>query len=76
MRKNDGRATPIPMPMERLNTDSAVEPLRGPMAHQYEPVSMALTEDTFVPPSPAFRSTYSAYDPLKGKAVDRPMSVA
>ncbi|KAH8106150.1 acid protease [Cristinia sonorae] len=38
----------------------------GPVSgtHQYQPVSMALTEDTFVPPSPAFS---------KG---DRPKSVA
>ncbi|KAH6914912.1 aspartic peptidase domain-containing protein [Coprinopsis sp. MPI-PUGE-AT-0042] len=31
-----------------------VEVHSPPPAHSYEPVSMALTEDTFVPPSPAF----------------------
>lgn len=37
----------------------------------YNPVSMALTEDTiFVPPSPAYRKSFG------GKSVDRPQSMA
>ncbi|KAI0322444.1 acid protease [Amylostereum chailletii] len=75
-RKNKGRATPIPMPMEPLNTDSFVEPLRGPMQHQYEPVSMALTEDTFVPPSPAFRGGFEGGFKGGKSPIERPMSVA
>lgn len=65
-RKNKGRTTPLPM-----------EPMIGgpssygqdPSLHVYQPVSMALTEDTFVPPSPAFHGG-------KGKQIDRPNSVA
>lgn len=46
-RKTRGRMSPVP-----LNRTSrfGAEP-----AHAYEPVSMALTEDTFIPPMPAFR---------------------
>ena len=54
-RKNPGRMTPMPMnptstsSMLMHGSDSALEPA-------YQPVSMALTEDTvFVPPSPAFQ---------------------
>jgi hypothetical protein len=66
-RKNSGprTRTPLgrtsPMPMNLRNT--YVAGYGGPDTHTYEPVSMALTEDTFVPPSPAFHS-------------DRPKSVA
>lgn len=38
-------------------------------SHTYQPVSIALTEDTFVPPSPAFHQ-------FNGKPDDRPKSVA
>ncbi|KAF8974567.1 aspartic peptidase domain-containing protein [Flammula alnicola] len=58
----------VPMPMNPRNTYVAGSP-NSP--HTYEPVSMAFTEDTFVPPSPAFHGF--------GKGVqsgDRPKSVA
>lgn len=37
--------------------------------HNYEPVSMALTEDTFVPPSPAFHSKMQLGDRPKSSAL-------
>ena len=47
------RGRKSPMPMRRA---SDVESLRPPQPHAYQPVSMALTEDTmFTPPSPGFR---------------------
>jgi hypothetical protein len=53
-RKNRGRASPIPLnpvsPDFRLSEQSNMA-----KPHTYEPVSMAISEDTFVPPSPAFR---------------------
>jgi len=44
-RKNRGRAAQ--MPLNPIATGSS-------QSHIYEPVSMALTEDTFIPPSPGF----------------------
>ncbi|KIK68172.1 hypothetical protein GYMLUDRAFT_37012 [Collybiopsis luxurians FD-317 M1] len=61
-----GRMSPMP-----LNTrdSNATEP------HNYEPISMALTEDTmFVPPSPAFKRFNGSIQ--GGKGVDRPSSLA
>jgi len=57
-RKNAMIRTPrrrlSPMPVNHRNSYIAgVEP-SAINAHTYQPVSMALTEDTFVPPSPAF----------------------
>jgi hypothetical protein len=47
------RGRKSPMPMRRA---SDIESLRPPQPHSYQPVSMALTEDTmFTPPSPGFR---------------------
>ncbi|KAF8076381.1 aspartic peptidase A1 [Lyophyllum atratum] len=43
-----------PMPMNPRHSYVAGSGLPPPQPHIYEPVSMALTEDTFVPPSPAF----------------------
>jgi len=49
-------------PMPPINSyiagvpQSAGHSQHSPSIHVYEPVSMALTEDTFVPPSPAFHS--------------------
>lgn len=55
--------TLTPMPGARTTSyDMSDMPSEEP--HQYQPVSMALTEDTFVPPSPAFSKS------------DRPKSVA
>jgi saccharopepsin len=87
-RRNKGRVTPLPLePMGGpsgmdAEASSYVEP-NFPYAdngasqskHVYQPVSMALTEDTFVPPSPAF----SRYGDGGFKGVpmaDRPKSVA
>ncbi|KAF5321097.1 hypothetical protein D9619_000938 [Psilocybe cf. subviscida] len=68
---NDPRFSTVsamdPMPMNPRNT--YVAGLPSPNSHHtYEPVSMALTEDTFVPPSPAFHG--------KGQMSDRPKSIA
>jgi saccharopepsin len=82
-RKSKGRAL-TPLPLEPMATEaggrqstatylghdfSASSPAKG----TYQPVSMALTEDTFVPPSPAF-SRYG--DGGFPKGLDRPNSVA
>ncbi|KAF9485360.1 aspartic peptidase A1 [Pholiota conissans] len=58
-----------PMPMNLRNSYIAGS---SPGNHTYEPVSMALTEDTFVPPSPAFHG-FDRKGLLPG---DRPKSVA
>lgn len=62
-RSNPGRLSP--MPMNPLDSSYI------PPTHVYQPVSMALTDDTFVPPSPAFRK-----DLESNKLAPRPMSVA
>ncbi|GJE84392.1 A1 family peptidase [Phanerochaete sordida] len=64
-RKNPGRMDPMPM---GPTASSFSLPAAGPDTHTYQPVSMALTEDTFVPPSPAFQKD--------GSSKLRPMSVA
>jgi len=60
-----------PMPLEAVSTDSFTPPLRPSLQrsshHTYEPISLALTDDTFVPPSPSFHGF---------KAGLRPQSVA
>ncbi|KAI9467080.1 acid protease [Lactarius psammicola] len=47
-----------PLQLEEISTDTFTPPpeslQRGTSRHAYQPVSMALTDDTFVPPSPAF----------------------
>jgi hypothetical protein len=57
-RKNATIRTPrrrlSPMPMNPRNSYIAGMDPSAINAHTYEPVSMALTDDTFVPPSPAF----------------------
>lgn len=57
-----------PMPLNLRNSYIA----GSPGAHSYAPVSMALTEDTFVPPSPAFHG----FDRKGLQPGDRPKSVA
>ncbi|KAL0579550.1 hypothetical protein V5O48_002479 [Marasmius crinis-equi] len=51
IRTQPGRMTPMPLtrPSSAYDNDNDLS------KHTYEPVSMALTEDTFVPPSPGFR---------------------
>jgi len=69
-RPNRGRLSP--MPMNPVNSYIAgVEASQQP--HRYEPVSMALTEDTlYAPPSPAFHK----FDNGAGGSMDRPKSFA
>ncbi|KAF8204971.1 aspartic peptidase A1 [Pholiota molesta] len=57
-----------PMPLNLRNSYIA----GSPGSHSYAPVSMALTEDTFVPPSPAFHG----FDRKGLQPGDRPKSVA
>lgn len=64
-RKTPGRLSPMPMNNTSFNRYSGAP--EGP--HTYEPVSMALTEDTlFAPPSPAFKG--------ESRFGERPKSVA
>ncbi|KAL0949984.1 hypothetical protein HGRIS_009998 [Hohenbuehelia grisea] len=64
-----GRLTPMPVRQNSLrNSPMPPSPTR---AHTYEPVSMALTEDTMMVPSPGFK----VYDGEVIKAADRPMSM-
>ena len=74
-----GRMSPMPprdpnsmssMPLNPRNSYIA----GAPPPHVYEPVSMAITEDTFVPPSPAFHSFDRKSSNLQPG--DRPKSVA
>jgi saccharopepsin len=62
-----GRLSPMPM-NPRQSYLPSVLPLPE-QTHTYQPVSMALTEDTFVPPSPAFHK-------FDGQPSDRPKSIA
>ncbi|KAK7695439.1 hypothetical protein QCA50_000075 [Cerrena zonata] len=71
-RKVVGR-TLTPMPMPNRMSDYDLPPVSGD--HVYQPVSMALTEDTFVPPSPAFSRPGFGGDKLSPLA-ERPKSVA
>lgn len=77
-RKNKGRTTPLPL--EALSPNQYDEPesasIRHSTQHVYQPVSMALTEDTFVPPSPAFHGYSDTLRPGGKKIIDRPNSVA
>ncbi|KAJ4478066.1 acid protease [Lentinula aciculospora] len=58
-----------PMPLNTRDSAATSEP------HTYEPISMALTEDTvFVPPSPHFKKFNGSI--RAGKGVDRPTSLA
>lgn len=72
-----------PLQLEVMSTDTFTPPFtppsaslqRGTMHHAYQPVSMALTEDTFVPPSPAFHNGGSGGSKARSFD-DRPNSVA
>ena len=76
-RRTARRLTPMPLGMMSPSTDTFTPPppesIQRHLSHNdYEPVSMALTDDTFVPPSPAFHNTG-----LKARLFDdRPKSVA
>jgi saccharopepsin len=76
-RRTARRLTPMPLGAMSPSTDTFTSPPPESMQrhlshHNYEPVSMALTDDTFVPPSPAFHSTG-----FKSRLFDdRPKSVA
>jgi saccharopepsin len=79
-RRTARRFTPMPMPLGAMSSDTFIPPplesmQRYSSPHDYEPVSMALTDDTFVPPSPAFRQSGNGV--FKGRPLDdRPKSVA
>lgn len=53
-RKTRGRMSPVPLNRTRFSGASRTEP-----THAYQPVSMALTEDTFVPPVCSFSFTHT-----------------
>jgi saccharopepsin len=82
-RRTARRLTPMPMPLGAMSSDTFT-PLPPPplesiqsysSQNDYEPVSMAITEDTFDPPSPAFLQTGNGG--FKGLPLnDRPKSVA
>jgi predicted aspartyl protease len=71
-RPRAARGRMSPMPMNPRHSYVAGSGLPPPHPHVYEPVSMALTEDTFVPPSPAFHSL----DGATMRPGDRPKSIA
>lgn len=77
-RRTARRLTPMPMALGAMSSEMFTpQPLESTQSsfHDYEPVSMALTGDTFAPPSPAFRQ--SANGVFKGRpSDDRPKSVA
>lgn len=61
-RRTARRLTPMPMPLGAMSPDvftpPPLESMQRYSSHpDYEPVSMALTDDTFIPPSPAFHQT-------------------
>ncbi len=78
-RRTNRRLTPYPMPLGTISSDTFTPPPESMHRYSsqlgYEPVSMALTDDTFIPPSPAFLQTGSGG--FKGRSLDdRPKSVA
>lgn len=62
-----GRMSPMPVNPRHSYLPGVLPPPE--QMHTYQPVSMALTEDTFVPPSPAFHK-------FDGQTGDRPKSIA
>ncbi|KDQ64498.1 hypothetical protein JAAARDRAFT_28127 [Jaapia argillacea MUCL 33604] len=68
-RSTPGRLTPMPMhPMDDMNL---------PPTHSYQPVSMALTEDTYVPSSPGYRKDFDRDSMMAPKSIlQRPTSIA
>ena len=79
VRSVQGRRNARPLQLAAMSTDTFTPPpeslQRGTSRHTYEPVSMALTDDTFVPPSPAFH--HSGRGGSKAQSFDdRPKSVA
>jgi len=67
------RSSMRPMPLNDASSfiTEDPDPTRSARMHTYEPVSMALSEDTFVPPSPAFHNSESGL-----RYGDRPKSFA
>lgn len=66
-RKTPGRLSPMPMGNPSVAVDSGFP---RDVPHTYQPVSMALSEDTlFVPPTPGFKNDPSRFG-------DRPNSIA
>ncbi|KAI0307099.1 acid protease [Multifurca ochricompacta] len=75
-RRTARRLTPLPLEAMSTHSFAPHEYLQhGSSQHVYQPVSMALSEDTFVPPSPAFH--HDGGIRLKAQSFDdRPKSVA
>ncbi|KAL4241207.1 peptidase A1 family protein [Abortiporus biennis] len=71
-RTNLGRMSP--RPFARRTTTFDMPAITEP--HSYQPVSMALTEDTFVPPTPAFSKRGFDESSMMSPKDVRPMSVA
>jgi len=76
-RRNARRLTPVQL--GAMSTDTFTPPLEslqsGTSDHAYQPVSMALTDDTFIPPTPAFH--YDGSGGSKARSFDdRPKSFA
>jgi len=78
VRSARNRRNARPLQLNAMSTDTLTPPsesLQRGTSHTYQPVSIALTDDTFVPPSPAFH-----YDGSGGSKArpfdDRPNSVA
>ena len=72
-RRTPGRATPMPLARASSYMEDSSMPGPGGLG-AYQPVSMALTEDTFVPPTPAFSKP--GFGDSTIRAGDRPKSVA
>ncbi|KAH8999035.1 acid protease [Lactarius akahatsu] len=68
-----------PLQLAAMSTDTFAPPPEslqsGTSRHNYQPVSMALTDDTFVPPSPAFHQDGSSGSKVRSLD-DRPKSIA
>lgn len=80
-RRNPGRSTASPMPLQRTSSFGVVSNPGNDQLGTYQPVSMALTEDTFVPPTPAFSKPGFEGNMLRApssslRAGDRPNSIA
>ncbi|KAH9077103.1 acid protease [Lactarius deliciosus] len=68
-----------PLQLAAMSTDTFAPPPEslqsGTSRHNYQPVSMALTDDTFVPPSPTFHQDGSGGSKVRSLD-DRPKSIA
>jgi hypothetical protein len=79
VRSPRNRRNARPLQLDAMSTDTFTAPSeslqRGTSHHTYHPVSLALTDDTFVPPSPAFHQDGSGGSKAR-TFDDRPKSIA